>query len=265
MRGNNPLEKAAHSAHVSSRFTQKGRPRVVLSEAHAAEVRESLEDLGSQGGVATLKHLHPMVTRRNLKCLLAEYREAYIKEHGLVTEELEWPEAGVVWTMDHTKLSVPAAAGERYALSVRDFGCGCQLLWTPVESPDAVSTMRLLLELFLKHGAPLVLKSDNGSAFIAWLTETLLKWWNVVHLLSPPRRPGYNGVVEVGMQWLKPWTQHAARRAGHGGDRRIADLLHLDPDTVAKGRRGLLTQDVERERVRRKGGGRKPLEKKRPK
>jgi hypothetical protein len=54
-------------------------------------------------------------------------------------------------------------------------------------------------------------------------------------------------------------------KLGHGGDRRIADLLHLDPNTVAKGRRGLLTQDVERERVRRKGGGRKPLEKKRPK
>lgn len=54
-------------------------------------------------------------------------------------------------------------------------------------------------------------------------------------------------------------------KVGHGGDRRIADLLGLDPDTVAKGRRELLTQEVERERVRRRGGGRKRLEKKRPK
>lgn len=54
-------------------------------------------------------------------------------------------------------------------------------------------------------------------------------------------------------------------KLGHGGDRRIAHLVGLDPDTVAKGRRELLTQDVEQERVRRKGGGRKPLEKKRPK
>ena len=52
-------------------------------------------------------------------------------------------------------------------------------------------------------------------------------------------------------------------KLGHGGDRRIADLLGLDPDTVAKGRKELFTQDVERERVRRKGGGRKRLEKKR--
>lgn len=49
-----------------------------------------------------------------------------------------------------------------------------------------------------------------------------------------------------------------------GGDRQIADLLHLDPHTVAKGRRQLLAQDVEVGRVRGVGGGRKPVEKKRP-
>src|SRR5260370_1056183 len=49
-----------------------------------------------------------------------------------------------------------------------------------------------------------------------------------------------------------------------GGDRQIADLLHLDPHTVAKGRRQLLAQDVKVGRVRAVGGGRKPVEKKRP-
>jgi hypothetical protein len=49
-----------------------------------------------------------------------------------------------------------------------------------------------------------------------------------------------------------------------GGDRRIAELLGLDPHTVAKGRRQLLAQDVETGRVRAVGGGRKPVEKKRP-
>lgn len=49
-----------------------------------------------------------------------------------------------------------------------------------------------------------------------------------------------------------------------GGDRRIAELLGLDPHTVAKGRRQLLARDVETGRVRASGGGRKPVEKKRP-
>jgi hypothetical protein len=53
-------------------------------------------------------------------------------------------------------------------------------------------------------------------------------------------------------------------KLGHGGDRRIADLLGLDPSTVAKGRKELLSEDVLRERVRKEGGGRKHLEKKRP-
>ena len=50
---------------------------------------------------------------------------------------------------------------------------------------------------------------------------------------------------------------------GHCGDRKIADLLGLDPGTVAKGRQQLLSRDVEMERVRKTGGGRRPLEKKR--
>jgi hypothetical protein len=49
-----------------------------------------------------------------------------------------------------------------------------------------------------------------------------------------------------------------------GSDRQIAELLGLDPHTVAKGRRQLLAQDVETDRVRAVGGGRKPVEKKRP-
>jgi hypothetical protein len=49
-----------------------------------------------------------------------------------------------------------------------------------------------------------------------------------------------------------------------GGDRQIADLLHLDPHTVAKGRRQLMAHDVQVGRVRAVGGGRKRVEKKRP-
>lgn len=52
-------------------------------------------------------------------------------------------------------------------------------------------------------------------------------------------------------------------KKGYGGDSRIAELLGLDQHTVAKGRQELLNQDFEVERVRRKGGGRAPVKKKR--
>lgn len=53
-------------------------------------------------------------------------------------------------------------------------------------------------------------------------------------------------------------------KLGRGGDRVLAELLGLDPHTVAKGRQELLRQQVERGRVRQPGAGRKPVEKKRP-
>ena len=56
-----------------------------------------------------------------------------------------------------------------------------------------------------------------------------------------------------------------ALKCGWGGDRRIAQLLGIDPSTVAAGRRQLVERDVEIDRVRRVGGGRPPAEKKRRK
>ncbi|MBM3749090.1 MAG: hypothetical protein FJW34_25275 [Acidobacteria bacterium] len=52
---------------------------------------------------------------------------------------------------------------------------------------------------------------------------------------------------------------------GYGGDQRIAGFLGLDAHTVGKGRRQLLAQDLDLERIRKAGAGRKPAEKKRPK
>lgn len=51
-------------------------------------------------------------------------------------------------------------------------------------------------------------------------------------------------------------------KIGHGGDKRIADLLGLDVHTVAKGRREVFSGSVLLEGVRKKGSGRKPVEKK---
>ncbi len=52
---------------------------------------------------------------------------------------------------------------------------------------------------------------------------------------------------------------------GHGGDQQMAQLFGLDVDTVARGRRELLSNQVLRERVRQVGAGRPRVEKKHPK
>jgi hypothetical protein len=52
-------------------------------------------------------------------------------------------------------------------------------------------------------------------------------------------------------------------KLGRGGDRQLADFRDLDSHTVARGRQQLLAQDVEVDRARKAGAGRKPVEKKR--
>lgn len=53
-------------------------------------------------------------------------------------------------------------------------------------------------------------------------------------------------------------------KLGYGGDQKIAELLGLDVGTIARGRWQLTERDVELDRVRKRGGGRKAVEKKRP-
>jgi hypothetical protein len=53
-------------------------------------------------------------------------------------------------------------------------------------------------------------------------------------------------------------------KQGHGGDRKLAEILGLDEETVARGRQELVAAKVQRDRVRQPGGGRPRAEKKRP-
>ena len=53
----------------------------------------------------------------------------------------------------------------------------------------------------------------------------------------------------------------ASLQFGHGGDRSIAQLLGLDPHTVAKGRRQIIERDFESEKLRKPGAGRPGVKK----
>jgi hypothetical protein len=53
-----------------------------------------------------------------------------------------------------------------------------------------------------------------------------------------------------------------AQKLGYGGDRKIAEFFGVDVHTVARGRQELFDGQVQRERVRKEGGGREATEKK---
>jgi len=88
-----------------------------------------------------------------------------------------------------------------------------------------------------------------GSEVLFQEGKTLVELF--VSLLDEKQRRLYAGLESI--------------KRGHGGDKKIAQLFGLDMHTVAKGRKELWSGKIETDRVRRVGGGRKLLEKKRRK
>jgi hypothetical protein len=119
--------------------------------------------------------------------------------------------------MDYAEPPLPLEEGFTDLLAVRDLASGVQLLWLPVPAATAATTVAALLSLFMLYGAPLVLKMDNGSPFVAAATRELLAQWQVVPLYSPPRLPQYNGAMEAGIGALKARTHYQALRQGRPG------------------------------------------------
>jgi transposase InsO family protein len=140
-----------------------------------------------------------------------------------VASRLAWQVPGTVWAMDHTDCGAAIDGESKVALAVRDLGSGNVLAWERAPA-TAKETRERLERVFLEAGAPLVLKSDNGSAFIAEELKELLERWGVVRHLSPARRPQYNGSIERTIGWLKTFTSHRADRDGRASAWRGEDL-----------------------------------------
>ena len=81
-----------------------------------------------------------------------------------------------------------------------------------------------LRSLFLEHGAPLVLKADNGSAFIAHELRALCQSQGVTLLYSPQYYPAYNGSCEAGGGSIKTRAHHLAARQGRPGEWTLDDV-----------------------------------------
>ena len=149
---------------------------------------------------------------------------------------LHWQQPGSVWAIDYARPPLPLEEGFTDLLAVRDLASGLQLLWLPVAEATAATTTAALLSLFLLYGAPLVLKVDNGSPFVAQATQALLAQWQVVALYSPPGRPQYNGAIEAGIGALKVRTHYQAVRQGRPGQWTLTDAEAARQEANALGR-----------------------------
>jgi hypothetical protein len=117
--------------------------------------------------------------------------------------------------MDHSEASRPIDGVYPYLFAVRDLGSHQQLAWLPVRTQKTEEVLPVLQYLFDLYGPPLVLKSDNGSAFIAEAMRAVMQRQEVAQLFSPVRRPRYNGALERSNGVLKTYTQQHATAEGH--------------------------------------------------
>ena len=189
-----------------------GRPVLRSSREQRNEVIHLIDEAGPAIGVPALREAFPHLLRAELEDLLKRYRRVWRKRNFQPIRVLHWQLPGRVWAIDFTGPCPPIDGRFPYLLAVRDLASSQQLLWLPVEEATAPITATALASLFLIHGAPLVLKSDNGSPFTAGLVGQLAHDFGVELLFSPPGMPRYNGAIEAGIGSLKTRTeQHAAR------------------------------------------------------
>jgi transposase InsO family protein len=194
-----------------------GRPVRRAACADRQAVLELLADLGPLTGLPTLCACFPALLRAELADLLGRYRRVWRRRYHAAVHVLTWLVPGTVWAMDFAEAPRAIDGAFPYLFAVRDLASGQQLLWLPLSTADGDEARRALAALFACHGAPLVLKSDNGSAFTAEATHALLDGAGVLALFSPPYYPQYNGAIEAGIGSLATRTErHAARhdRAG---------------------------------------------------
>lgn len=128
--------------------------------------------------------------------------------------KLRWLVQGAVWAIDGTKCELPVGENGRQALVVVDLGSHTVLAADSVPGERAEEAIACLQRLIEKHGPPIVLKADNGPAFISHIMASFCQRHGITLMHSPVYMPSYNGTNEVSNRWSTRRAMAAARLRG---------------------------------------------------
>lgn len=188
---------------------------------------------GPVTSVATLQRWCPTASRR----AIARWLHADRARHRQQLQVVRWTRPGRVWAMDFSVAPHPIDGQYRYLLHVRDLVTHYHLAVLPVIRPTAAAVTGLLRAICATVAAPLVLKVDNGSAFIGQPLRDWAATMGTELLYSPPRCPRYNGAIEASIASITTRVHHAAAAAGHPEVWTCADLETARADANAIARR----------------------------
>jgi hypothetical protein len=175
-------------------------------------------------GLSTLREQLPGLPRNATADFVRWWRQLRQQHQRRRWCRLHWQVPGAVWAIDGTWLDHPAPPFDRQALLVVELHSKKVLTLQAVTGECAEEAERVLEALIAEHGAPLVLKLDNGSGFLAGRFADCCRRHGITLLHSRPRTPRDNGCCEVSVRWAKLRAKVAAERRGAGGVFCQADL-----------------------------------------
>jgi len=197
-------------------FSKPGPKKVIplnLDELRGQVCRLEHGRQRSRGVGPLYRQYHSQISRRDLAVLAATVRREFLQRHQAELRHLTWHVPGSVWSLDDAEL----ARFEDHPLHLHQVqDLASRYKFTPLVGEQVLGeTVALHLEqLFERHGAPLVLKRDNGSNLNHQAVDEVLRGYLVVPLNSPPKYPPYNGGMEHAVRELK--TPLVEKIVGHG-------------------------------------------------
>lgn len=182
-----------------------------------AGLRQRLRELRhgpcrSRGLPGVYTEYRKQISRRALKALSREIRLEVNREKAAAQGRIEWRAPRLIWAIDDLKL-------KRFGVQwnqVQDLGSRYKFLpgiGVGSRGPmQGCAVAERLAWLFDGHGAPLVLKRDNGSNLNHGAVNEVLDAYGVIALNSPVHYPQYNGSVEAGLREVRACLKELGTR-----------------------------------------------------
>lgn len=195
-----------------------GRRPLACDATTAKDMRHHLAIFGPGIGTRELHAEFPDVSYRDCATIAWSFRRDLKLQFDECTMiACTWTTIGTVWAADVWQPAMPVVGRYPYILDVRDLASGCIIESMPLEQCTVEAVSGTLERLYATLGAPLVIKTDNGSEFVGEGSSELHEQWGVEHLRSPPYLPSYNGACEAGHGSIRYRAEMLARRDGSPG------------------------------------------------
>jgi hypothetical protein len=188
------------------------------------------------GSGALQQQYRYQISRRDFLALLRQVRDEVKRTRRAMKRRVEWKAPALIWSVDDAELGRDGR-GEKVMLNnIRDLSS--KYTMEPLDGPAASGeeVAAHLESLFIQHGAPLVLKRDNGSNLNHHAVDRVLEKYFVIPLNSPPHYPPYNGGIEQGQGEMKRGLVGVAKKTSEDRHAHAAWRAH---DLNHKERRSL--------------------------